>query len=1355
MIDFRFVEYEKRSEPFVISIVNNSNEKMLLKWIPDNLGGNQHTSNSNSNGLVKFTKPNHKEKINKQIKENNKHSIQQFLNNGSDVIKVNSVFTVVPEEVIVNKRGSYDFKVYFSPSKPEYYFFSQLTCLGVVINSSLVGENNIDIGGNNSTQLRSLKGLISNSALNLMNTGKQINDNKLGNQVNSPPKKENEKVVVIDPPIPLKISVVGHSFPPSTQIYIPMAEVDPKHELVFPYSSINQSQYSSFKIKNTTDTPLFFKFITDTSNVFRVHPKCGLIDPKQFILVCAEFCPKETKVYKFPLKIIFNHDNNNMYTLLLLGASLDPEIEINDGKKEIYFAPSFINISTKKSVLVVNKSPIKVNVVINVIEIKQIKIKSIVKPQVILDKNTSININKSRLKDELEESNLKASNDKILFDPRLGSQVMSNHMGHGKNTLSTSKRISNDYTSNNMSIHNFNDKNYDGDENMIEEEKVEEEDYLNPATIKIEPNYFDLEGYQNRSIDFTLIPLEKCNFDIKLQIITTRIYDPTTESLGIFNPGCFNTLKKQELVQDRRESIKIAHVIGSGADGLLKVDPLVLDFGTVKVGFQEKKSFSIFNTSMCNFYVQLQFPDDNPDMFNNIFHFDFKEGLIHSLCKKTISITYNPNTRFQVDFRIVVYAVEHKDEESMRKNASDEYKTIKNKSGLNDLQILNKVEKASIRIIANGNYPLIRIVDVRNNLKSTTNLWKNLNCDEANVELSKELSEEEINFINSEKANKKIQDFYEKLKCVKFNFGKHLLKKSEKGVKKQQKFEVYLTLKNEGGVDSEFFFKFPDDISIKREIWMDPDEPTSEGTREYHVLKHKIFEIEPRKFKLKKNECCNIKFTYNIQEKNDHSLRVIFQIVNGKPLVFELYAETHYEKEGILTIKNPELNFSSIPMGNMNPMTSVIELQNIGGIKLKYVLDESVIEEYNSQFDGFPIFKVDYAEGGLGAGDVKHLVVHFKPLTTMVYNLLIPVDYYDDVSLTHKKLYIKLSGTGYHPLETVYTPEEEEKNFLKDLIKLPKNIIYNNYDNKLIYKCGLSIDEINFGIVEEAKQSVQTFILFNYSSADILEYEIKNQGFSLNDEIRFYPDSGKLEPNSHIIIKATLFCKSRMLTYIGEAQVKIVWKREEFKENFSSQILVERQELHLRIIKRAKISNNISAEGKLETSVPNNTCFVEHILDEFFKDIICNDDFDNHLSSTMDNQPLKLYDWTTNIPISSHENIRRQYIDNSIDKVKNIDINYGNTNFKKIHKPKDKNESLTNEDKKPIEPDSEDKYTKDLVSKFGYSYNEMEEKMLMVNEDTKKLVFDILENTVYNIICEAVYGECDLSEPTKIFFIKK
>ncbi len=149
------------------------------------------------------------------------------------------------------------------------------------------------------------------------------------------------------------------------------------------------------------------------------------------------------------------------------------------------------------------------------------------------------------------------------------------------------------------------------------------------------------------------------------------------------------------------------------------------------------------------------------------------------------------------------------------------------------------------------------------------------------------------------------------MKCIKFNFGRLL----RKNTKTNTFIDIFITLQNVGGVTSELFFKLPDDIAIKREIWMDPVEPTSNDRLEYHVLKEKIFEIEPRQNKLEPNQFCNIRFRYHVKEERDHKLRVIFQIVNGKPLIFELYAETHSEKKGLLEITNPTLDFHYVPMG--------------------------------------------------------------------------------------------------------------------------------------------------------------------------------------------------------------------------------------------------------------------------------------------------------------------------------------------------------------------------------------------------------------------------------------------------------
>ncbi len=394
------------------------------------------------------------------------------------------------------------------------------------------------------------------------------------------------------------------------------------------------------------------------------------------------------------------------------------------------------------------------------------------------------------------------------------------------------------------------------------------------------------------------------------------------------------------------------------------------------------------------------------------------------------------------------------------------------------------------------------------------------------------------------------------MKCVRFDFGKNL----KKNIKNQNIVDIFLTLKNVGGVISEFFFKFPDDITIKREIWMDPVEPTSHETLEYHVLKEKLFEIEPRKNKLEPDECCNIRLRYHIKEIGDHRLRVIFQIVNGKPLVFELYSETHSEKKGILEIRNPILDFHYVPMGYMMPIIFPIEVKNVGGIKLKYSIDDKEIKTYNNKNDGFPIFKLENIEGSLGPGDVKYVIGHFRPLTNKFYKVTFPIFYTDDVNGICN-LNITLSGTGYHPLKTVLPP------FVSISKNMPKLRIFNKFNNEIIQKCGVSLEEIDFGLMDD-KPSSKTFIIYNYSKNDILNFEFYNPGFNMKDEIIFDPNKGKLEPNSHLLIKIKLIPRNTLASYEGEIEIKITWDSQN-----ESQKILEKENLYIRIIKKSLIKD--------------------------------------------------------------------------------------------------------------------------------------------------------------------------------------
>jgi hypothetical protein len=66
----------------------------------------------------------------------------------------------------------------------------------------------------------------------------------------------------------------------------------------------------------------------------------------------------------------------------------------------------------------------------------------------------------------------------------------------------------------------------------------------------------------------------------------------------------------------------------------------------------------------------------------------------------------------------------------------------------------------------------------------------------------------------------------------------------------------------------------------------------------------------------------------------------------------------------------------------------------------------------------------------------------------------------------------------------------------------------------------------------------------------------------------------------------------------------------------------------------------------------------------------------------------------------------------------------------------------------------ENKYMNEIINMMSYTNAEVSEKILVVNEDSKNFIVSILENTFFNIVSEAVFGETDLSEKSKIYFLK-
>ena len=65
----------------------------------------------------------------------------------------------------------------------------------------------------------------------------------------------------------------------------------------------------------------------------------------------------------------------------------------------------------------------------------------------------------------------------------------------------------------------------------------------------------------------------------------------------------------------------------------------------------------------------------------------------------------------------------------------------------------------------------------------------------------------------------------------------------------------------------------------------------------------------------------------------------------------------------------------------------------------------------------------------------------------------------------------------------------------------------------------------------------------------------------------------------------------------------------------------------------------------------------------------------------------------------------------------------------------------------------QEKYLKDLMVKYKYNLSDINERLIMLNEETKKIITDvIMENTLYNIVSQSVYGDADLTVKPRIYF---
>lgn len=118
-------------------------------------------------------------------------------------------------------------------------------------------------------------------------------------------------------------------------------------------------------------------------------------------------------------------------------------------------------------------------------------------------------------------------------------------------------------------------------------------------------------------------------------------------------------------------------------------------------------------------------------------------------------------------------------------------------------------QKTSCELVAFGDFPLIKLMDIRNEHLSTAVLCDSFNFAKLNEELLSPLNAQELEFNNADKTSKSVAKIQKDLKRFEWNFGK-----IPQNPKQCVPRKVIITLKNVGGVNSQFLFKMPNESEV-------------------------------------------------------------------------------------------------------------------------------------------------------------------------------------------------------------------------------------------------------------------------------------------------------------------------------------------------------------------------------------------------------------------------------------------------------------------------------------------------------------------------------------------------------------
>ena len=158
------------------------------------------------------------------------------------------------------------------------------------------------------------------------------------------------------PPWCVSVRLKGHSFPPTVEQFLPKVAFGihgDAQKIEFPPCHVGDSCYATFLLENSGDTPSMFAFGEDPAGNFAVVPSAGMMPAHSFQIVAVRFAPTSAARSSCEIMCTLNGIAENSQRIQFSGMGCVPFVKRLD---VAYIKPTALGLVSEAIVVVENSS---------------------------------------------------------------------------------------------------------------------------------------------------------------------------------------------------------------------------------------------------------------------------------------------------------------------------------------------------------------------------------------------------------------------------------------------------------------------------------------------------------------------------------------------------------------------------------------------------------------------------------------------------------------------------------------------------------------------------------------------------------------------------------------------------------------------------------------------------------------------------------------------------------------------------------------------------------------------------------------------------------------------------------------